>query len=72
MIRGYFFMTLEHLINRFIQVKNIQPSTADELLDFVQRSYIHGDLSIVQYRDLFRELNLRGANKPDSLDLQYG
>jgi hypothetical protein len=61
-------MTLEHLISEFIQVKNIQPSTANELLDFVQRRYIHGELSIVQYRNLFRELSARGAKKPNSVE----
>ncbi|WCK53774.1 YppF family protein [Aneurinibacillus sp. Ricciae_BoGa-3] len=62
-------MTMEHLINEFIQVKNIQPSNANDLLDFIQRRYIQGELSIVQYRNMFRELTARGAKKPNSLEL---
>ncbi|WP_047151778.1 YppF family protein [Aneurinibacillus tyrosinisolvens] len=58
-------MTIESLISQFVQVKQDKPSNAHELLDFVQRSYINGELSIVQYRNLFRELTVRGAEKPE-------
>jgi hypothetical protein len=57
-------MTLDHLINQFIEVKDDAPTHVNELLDFLQRGYIQGDLSIVQYRDLYRQLNERGAEKP--------
>ncbi|WP_167577442.1 YppF family protein [Ammoniphilus sp. YIM 78166] len=58
-------MTLEMLVHEFIRVKQAPPSNADELLDFTQRCYILGNLSIAQYQNLFRELNLQGASKPE-------
>ncbi len=58
-------MTLEMLIHEFIRVKQAPPSTADELLDFTQRCYILGNLSIDQYQNLFHQLNLQGATKPE-------
>ena len=58
-------MTLENLIDEFIKVKLEKPSNADELLDFVQKSYICGQLSFSQYRTLFHELNAQGAKKPE-------
>lgn len=58
-------MTLETVINEFIKVKLERPSNADELLDFVQKSYISGELSFSQYRTLFHELNAQGAKKPE-------
>nr|WP_281172657.1 YppF family protein [Aneurinibacillus terranovensis] len=57
---------MEDLINVFIQVKKNQPLNSNELLDFSQQKYIGGEISIAEYRNLFRELNARGAKKPDS------
>lgn len=58
-------MLLEDLIRQFIQVKNHAPLHANELLDYTQKNYIQGKLSIVEYKSLFRELNQRGAEKPE-------
>ncbi|RXT13801.1 YppF family protein [Ammoniphilus sp. CFH 90114] len=58
-------MTLEKILNDFIQVKQATPSNVDELLDFAQRSYILGHLCISQYQSIYRELNKQGARKPD-------
>lgn len=58
-------MTLDMLVNQFIQVKQVSPSNVDELLDFTSRSYILGELSFAQYHHLFRELNNQGARKPE-------
>lgn len=57
-------MNLETLIHHFIQVKEVKPSNINELLDFIQRSYINGELSLAQYRVLFKGLHERGAEKP--------
>ncbi|MDQ0256675.1 hypothetical protein J2S74_004097 [Evansella vedderi] len=55
---------LEALIDRFIKQKHYQPSHANELLDLLQREYILGSITIVEYRNVYRELNERGASKP--------
>ncbi|GAB7387455.1 hypothetical protein BSNK01_12920 [Bacillaceae bacterium] len=58
-------MTLEELIKRFVLVKQEKPSNVNELLDFIQCRYLRGELSIVEYRNLLRELSARGAEKPE-------
>lgn len=55
---------LQNLINNFIQCKKDKPSNVNELLDFLQKEYVEGAITIVEYRDVFRELNERGAVKP--------
>lgn len=57
-------MLLEDLIHRFEIVKKRNPLHANELLDYIQKSYIQGELSIVEYKNLFFELDKRGAKKP--------
>ncbi|MBU8907956.1 YppF family protein [Desertibacillus haloalkaliphilus] len=57
-------MKLEELIQQFRQFKQTKPQDVNELLDFIQRSYIYGELTISQYRQLFKELSERGAEKP--------
>ncbi|WP_066174051.1 YppF family protein [Bacillus marinisedimentorum] len=57
-------MTIEELIRQFTDVKKNQPESNDVLLDFVQQSYLNGELSIVEYRHFLRELHARGAQKP--------
>lgn len=57
-------MTLADLINHFIRVKQEKPSNVNQLLDFLQRCYIMNEYNIVQYRDLYRKLKVRGASKP--------
>ncbi|MCQ6281241.1 YppF family protein [Bacillus sp. EB600] len=46
-------MLLENLIHRFELVKERNPLHANELLDYIQKSYIYGELSIVEYKKLF-------------------
>ena len=58
-------MTIEMLLNKYVQVKQTEPSSVDDLLDFSQRSYILGELSFSQYYYLYRQLNEQGAKKPD-------
>ena len=58
-------MLIENLVQRFSEAKNYTPSHANELLDFLQKSYISGELSIVDYKKLFCELtNKHNAEKP--------
>lgn len=57
-------MTLENVINRYMKEKDSKPGNANELLDYIRRAYIHGDLDITQYRDLARELEQHGAVVP--------
>jgi YppF-like protein len=59
-------MLLENLIHRFKQVKGRNPLHVNELLDYIQKSYICGTLSIVEYKKLFFELDKRKAKKPSS------
>ncbi|OKL37844.1 YppF family protein [Domibacillus mangrovi] len=59
-------MLLEDLIHRFEIVKKRNPLHANELLDYIQKSYIQGELSIVEYKNLFFELDKRGAKKPSA------
>jgi hypothetical protein len=55
---------VEKLIERFQLVKNRNPLHANELLDYIQKSYIFGELTIVEYKTLFYELHKAGAEKP--------
>jgi hypothetical protein len=58
-------MLIENLVQRFTEAKNYTPSHANELLDFLQKCYISGELSIVEYKNLFCELaNQHDAEKP--------
>lgn len=57
-------MLIENLVQRFTDAKNYSPSHANELLDFLQKSYISGELSIVEYKKLFCELTKHSAEKP--------
>lgn len=58
-------MIIQDLILRFKQLKKRNPLHANELLDYLQRSYINGELSIVEYKKLFCELDKRNAEKPE-------
>ncbi|KAA9028486.1 YppF family protein [Niallia endozanthoxylica] len=56
-------MLLE-LTNRFISEKKRNPSHVNELLDYIQKNYIHGELSIKEYKNLYFELDKKNAVKP--------
>ncbi|TKD71277.1 YppF family protein [Pseudalkalibacillus hwajinpoensis] len=58
-------MSVQDLINAFNEVKGRKPTTADELLDFVQVNYLQGTLSLNEYQNYFKELHAQGAKKPD-------
>ncbi|MBM4763506.1 YppF family protein [Bacillus sp. B15-48] len=57
-------MLFEELIHRFKLEKKQPPLHANELLDYVQKSYIQCELSIVDYKKLYSELVKRNAEKP--------
>lgn len=59
-------MLLEDLTRRFTLVKNCNPLHVNELLDFVQRTYIAGEITIAEYKKLFFELDKLSAEKPSS------
>ncbi|KMY42763.1 YppF family protein [Peribacillus loiseleuriae] len=59
-------MLVEDLIHRFELVKKRNPLHANELLDYIQKGYIYGELSIVEYKKLFFELDKLEAEKPMS------
>ncbi|WP_239094464.1 YppF family protein [Bacillus sp. B15-48] len=55
---------LKNLIDRFQLEKECTPSHINELLDFLQKAYISGQLSIVEYKMIFSELDKQNAEKP--------
>jgi hypothetical protein len=57
-------MLFEELIHQFKLEKNQPPLHANELLDYIQKSYIQRNLSIVEYKNLYLELVKRNAEKP--------
>jgi len=59
---------LKELIKQFEQVKERNPLHVNELLDYLQKSYIYGELSIVEYKKIYFELDQLKAEKPQSLE----
>jgi hypothetical protein len=64
MSEGVGTLVVEELKQHFIQEKNYTPSHTNELLDYLQKCYICGEISIVEYKKLFSELNKQKAEKP--------
>ena len=56
---------LAELTRKFELVKDRTPSHVNELLDYLQKSYIFGELSIVEYKKIFFELDQLKAEKPN-------
>jgi len=57
---------LEGLIQGFTMDKKRTPSNVNELLDYIQKCYIHGEISISEYKKFFNELDKNKAEKPQS------
>ena len=38
----------------------------NELLDYIQKCYIHGELTISEYKGFFNELDKKNAEKPEA------
>ena len=56
---------LAELTRKFELVKDRTPLHVNELLDYLQKSYIFGELSIVEYKKIFFELDQLKAEKPN-------
>ncbi|MFC4182784.1 YppF family protein [Saccharococcus thermophilus] len=65
-------MNMAELKNKFIAVKNYEPVDVNELLDFARQMYLRGEITIAEYRDLSRDLELAGAYKPDNKNEYIG
>lgn len=57
-------MSVHELKQMFTQIKNYDPSDANELLDFAGQCYICGQISIIDYRNIVKILEENGATKP--------
>ncbi|GGJ60707.1 hypothetical protein GGR02_000702 [Anoxybacillus voinovskiensis] len=57
-------MNATELKNKFIATKNYEPTDLNELLDFARQLYLRSEMTISEYRDITRELELAGACKP--------
>lgn len=57
---------LEVLIQNFKIDKKRNPSHVNELLDFTQKCYIQGELTISEYKQFFCELDKKNAQKPEA------
>ena len=57
---------LEVLIQRFKTANKRNPSHVNELLDYIQRDYIYGELTISEYKEFFSELDKKNAEKPEA------
>lgn len=58
-------MLIYELKQMFTQIKNYDPNDANELLDFAGQRYICGQISIIDYRNIVKLLEERGATKPN-------
>ena len=59
-------MLYEELRNRYQLEKDQLPLHANELLDYIQKSYIQREISIVEYKKFYSILHKRNAEKPHS------
>ena len=58
-------MNVHELKTLFAQTKEYTPEHVNELLDFTKKSYIQNEITINEYRNLVRELELQGAFIPE-------
>lgn len=61
-------MTLNELKEKFIQLKMYEPLDNNELLDFAKQFYVKNQISIIDYRNIVRELEMNGAFNPENSD----
>ncbi len=64
-------MLVEDLIHQFILMKKRKPSHMNELIVYIQKSYIRGELSMVEYKTLFADLKKRKAKKGTIFMYEY-
>jgi hypothetical protein len=58
-------MTVHELKLKFLQTRNYSAEDVNELLDFTKKAYVYNEISIIDYRDLVRELEGLGAVVPE-------
>ncbi|WP_338451832.1 YppF family protein [Niallia oryzisoli] len=58
-------MTIHELKLKFLQIRDYLTDDVNELLDFTKKEYVQNKISIIEYRDLVRELEKLGAKFPD-------
>ncbi|WP_394232746.1 YppF family protein [Niallia oryzisoli] len=58
-------MTIHELKLKFLQIRDYLTDDVNELLDFTKKEYIQNKISIIEYRNLVRELEKLGAKFPD-------
>jgi len=62
-------MHVHELKVKFSQLREYETEDVNELLDFAKRVYIQNEISIIEYRNLVRELESLGAEFPfDNID----
>ncbi|MDQ0271037.1 YppF family protein [Cytobacillus purgationiresistens] len=59
-------MNVHELKKKFQQLRDYTPEHVNELLDFSKKAYIHNEISILDYRNLVRDLEALGAVIPES------
>ena len=55
---------LQNSISKFENEKKRKPLNVNEILDFIQKCYLFGEISIVEYKKIFSELDKLQAEKP--------
>ena len=61
-------MILNELKEKFLQLKKYEPVDNNELLDFVKHLYVKNQITIIDYRNFVRELEMIGAYNPENTD----
>jgi hypothetical protein len=62
---------MNNLLKQYIEVKGTAPAHVNQLLDFIQREYVHGKLTIIEYRKWYKMLLQYGAQKPASNEEEH-
>lgn len=58
-------MTVHDLREKFLKFREYESDDLNELLDFAKRTYILNEITICDYRNLVRELEVLGAVLPE-------
>jgi hypothetical protein len=58
-------MNVVDLRNRFIAISKQEPLDDLDLLHFAKMSYVRGDLTIIEYRDLVKVLEKENSYSPE-------
>ncbi|MBM6619815.1 YppF family protein [Bacillus suaedaesalsae] len=61
-------MNIVDLRNRFIAVSKQEPVDSIELLHFAKLCYVRGDIQIVDYREVVKQLEQENNYTPEGLD----